>query len=178
MADSDVTVRPAQAGQGANDAYVYVGGLQIIISVSDAGVGQDSVPAITFPVSDLGSGIEASQISLPVSDVGAGAELPVTPILSVQDAGSGLEATPSIAVTFQESGTGSESRTLSASFQVSDVGVSQDIFGKQFPVSDAGMFGDRFAIRILRKGRLQYTVRLVVTENVFDPSVFDPYSYE
>lgn len=38
--------------------------------------------------------------------------------------------------------------------------------------------GDRFAIRVLRLGRLQYTVRLRVTENVFDPAAFDPYAFE
>lgn len=178
MADSDVILRPAVGGQGANDVIVYPGGLQVYVNVSDSGLGQESLPTILFSVSDLGSGAEGSQIGLPVNDVGTGVELVVTPIISMQDAGTGLDGTPSISLIFQESGAGSEARSISAMFQVNDVGVGQEVFGKQFPITDVGAFTDRFAVRILRKGRLQYTVRLVVTENTFDPSAFDPYSYE
>jgi hypothetical protein len=36
-----------------------------------------------------------------------------------------------------------------------DAGFGQDFFGKQFPSFDVGALNDRFAIHILRRGRLQ-----------------------
>ncbi|MGA8903703.1 MAG: hypothetical protein WB661_01700 [Candidatus Bathyarchaeia archaeon] len=105
---------------------------------------------------------------------------PVYTYVNVADSGAGLEL-PAIqgAMTLNDAGSGSEARSILASFTVADVGTGlESPISKQFEVLDSALGIDRFAIRVLRSGRLQYTVRLRVTENVFDPTAYDPYAYE
>lgn len=127
MGESDVTLRPAQPGQGVNDVILFVLGA-VPIFATDSGLGQESLVPVGIVTSDLGSGLETCQIMISVL--------------------------------------------------VADVGAGLDIFSKQFQAFDVGSLCDRFAIRVLQKGRLRYTVRLSVKENVFDPTVFDPNVYE
>ena len=127
MADSDVTLRPQQAGQGTNDVVLFPFSVTFFINVADSG-----------------GGSESSTETLLLSEVGSGAEI----------------------------------QSVLASFTVADVAVGVELFSKDFQVLETGFGGGRFAIRVLRSGRLQYTVRLSVTENVFDPGAYDPYAYE
>jgi hypothetical protein len=190
----DVTMNLSDSGAGAESTV-----FQTSFTVADFGSGIESTPQISFtltesgagldgftstatlPLSDSGAGADAIswQAQVPTADSGAGVDLTVASVtFTVQDAGSGVEAMPVISLNLLEVGSGGDVRDISARFTATDLGAGLEVFSKQFTASDAGLGGDRFAIRVLRSGRLQYTVRLRVTENVFDPAAFDPYSFE
>lgn len=170
--------------------------LQVTFAVGDAGAGADN-PQEWLYLND-----QSNRIHIPgnvfANDYGAAADLVALQVtFQVADVGSGVEV-PTFNVTFNtaDSGFGSEATTFQVSLTVNDVALGSELFGKAFTTFDSGLgsdayaryffpsFGDvgsgseRFAIRVLRKGRLQYIVRLSVTENVFDTSAFDPYAYE
>ena len=168
--------------------------LQVTFSVGDAGSGDDEpvewmfasdqsnrihIPGWVF-WSDYGSGAELVllEVTFEVDDVGVGSEVPGTTI-SLSDVGSGSELFAYYSLfAVNDVGSGLEVPTSTATFGVSDVGVGFEIFGKRFTIADSMQGDERFAIRLLKSGRLQYTVRLTVTENAFDPAAYDPYSYE
>lgn len=159
-------LRPSQVGQGVNDVYLYSALVATYVSVTDVGVGAD---------------INASSInaSLPVSDSGTGVEGETTG-LTFAELGTGVDSMPSVTLTISDACSGVEAQSILVSFTITDLGTGLDLGGAQPPLFllDFGHGSERFAIRVLHKGRLQYTVRLRVTENVFDPSAFDPYAYE
>ncbi|MGD0175794.1 MAG: hypothetical protein ABSC50_03095 [Candidatus Bathyarchaeia archaeon] len=167
MPDSDVTLRPQQVGQGTNDVILFPFTVSVYtyINAADSGLGADSLAALSANVSvaDAGIAIEGTvQIALTFTEVAAGLDVFSAQVtLPVADTGSGADA-----VSWQ------------AQIPGFDAGTAVELFSKDFQVLDSGLGGDRFAVRVLRSGRLQYMVRMRVTENVFDPSAFDPYAYE
>ena len=164
-------------------------------SLLDAGIGDDSKVIPGPYVLDAGyevrpspfdpgyfatvyftTGILAFAIELLVPEAGSGSEAP-TIGQAESDTGQGVDAQtegPSV----PDSGIGLEVHTIAASFTIGDLGIGLDAVSKGFWVFDLGAGDERFAIRVLRSGRLQYTVRLRVTEDAFDPSAYDPYAYE
>jgi len=185
-----------QATLALNDAGLgsETSDLQVTFSVGDAGSGDDEpvewmfasdqsnrihIPGWVF-WSDYGSGAEQVllQVTFEVDDVCSGSEIPGTTI-SLSDVGSGSELFAYYSLfSVNDVGSGLEVPTSTATFGVSDVGVGFEIFGKRFTIADSMQGDERFAIRLLKSGRLQYTVRLTVTETAFDPAAYDPYSYE
>jgi hypothetical protein len=171
--------------------------IQVTFEADDFGTGAEVATFnVTFSAADSGFGSEAFITGVLTSDSGIGSEVPTFQAsFNVGDAGSGVEASTE-GLCGYDSGSGSETQTLLASFTVNDVVLGLELFGKAFTTFDSGVGSeayarvfyvdvadgvsgsDRFAIRVLRSGRFQYIVRLSVTENVFDTSAFDPYSFE
>jgi hypothetical protein len=146
---------------------------------ADSWAGAESIPIVSQSLADTGVGLESTPaVAFSVDDLGSGSELIPTVSFTVTDLATGLESIPVVNITFVDVGSGVETTAIAVSFVASDAGAGLEIFSKQFQAFDSGLGGDRFAIRVLRTGRLQYTIRLRVTENVFDPSAFDPYAYE
>lgn len=164
------------SGSGAES-----GSVMCSLGVGDSGSGVEGVAQqVTFSVNESGSGAERFGKDFQVFDSGLGSEVWTYQYsFSVSDSGNGSE-TPSLSATFtmSETGHGADLSGLNAAFTVIEVGVALEIFSKQFQITDSAQTRDRFVVRVLRKGRLQYTVRLLVTENAFDPNAFDPYVYE
>jgi hypothetical protein len=154
-------------------------------SAADSGSGLETPTSqATFGVNDSGTGSELPllQVTFTVNDAAVGSETFLQGLaVNIGDAGSGSETFGNFASwSLSDVGSGSDSMASTATFSVFDVVVGVDllILDKNFTVYDLAQGGDRFAIRVLKSGRLQYTVRLSVTENAFDPAAFDPYAYE
>lgn len=118
------------------------------------------------------------EVDLNVGDVGSALDvLSVQSTFNVADSGLAAETTTILLMSF-DVGAGADVGASQASFIVNDVGVIYELFSKDFTILEAAQGGDRFAVRVLQKGRLHYVIKLRVTENVFDPFAFDPYAYE
>jgi hypothetical protein len=154
--------------------------LQVSFQVDDVGSGGE-VFSITFNIADSGFGSDVWGTSsvLTAFDTGSGAEL-YTLTLKLADVGNGSEAYGLTANwSINDVGSGLESIISKATFTVADVvvGVDFGFRGQWVLISDSGQGTERFAIRVLKSGRLQYTVRLQVTADEFDITAYDPYSY-
>jgi hypothetical protein len=143
--------------------------LSATLTMTDLGLGSEtSVSQVTFTVNDSGAGGEIFGKGFTVFDVGAGSDVYVlTGTIVATDTGVALESfTYLYGVSVADFAQG-----LDESTSPSYTGIVR------LEVADSVQGADRFAIRVLRSGRLQYLVRLSVTENEFDPTAFDPYVY-
>lgn len=170
-----MTITTADSGTGT-DSNVKPGP-----SIPDSGTGIETTPALSASllITDSWSGLEAPTVGQSVNDQGAGADV-LSLVVAVVDGGSGAEIFSKQFQVF-EVVVGAEGAPSIGSSLI-DLGSGSDAPAVTLPfaavVADTGVGNERFAIRVLRSGRLQYTVRLRVTENVFDASAYDPYSYE
>lgn len=168
---------------------------QASLGMADAGVGAEvpviwlyfndqsyrhNVPAGEQNLYDSGTGTEGYliEVNFNVDDVGSALDVfTAQNTFNVSDSGLAVEAT-TILLTQFDIGAGADIVASQASFNVNDAGVIYELVSKDFAVLDAGQGEDRFAIRLLQRGRIQYTIRLRVIEPVFDTAAFDPQVYE
>jgi hypothetical protein len=190
---------PAGDSGGGSDATT----LQATFTVGDTGSGAEAATE-GLSGSDLGLGSETQtlQASFTANDSGLGSETSVLQVtFTVNDSGAGAEIFGKNFTAF-DVGAGSEVYALTGTINTSDTGVGFENFTFVFNISvadftqgldessspsytgivrlripDSGSGSDRFAIRVLLSGQLQYVVTLTATEDEYDPTAYDPYTY-
>lgn len=130
------------------EAKILAFSLPVIVSVSDGGVGVESVGVtVAVGVGDVGLGVDGVGLSgsIPVSDTGSGVEMTLLTIPS-SDAGAGIDV-GNASTTGLVSDAGSGVETVLVTVPGSDVGASSDVvnISSTIPVGDAG-YGSEFAI--------------------------------
>lgn len=155
------------------------------ISAYDNGIGTEDLFRIEVSMQDQGTGVEdfASNYSFIVQDSGLGVDDPVE-WMYFNDRSNRINV-PSggIDKQFSDTGTGVETYSIQTNLALTDTGLGTGAVSfvhKEFMLSDSGIGQDgidRFTTQLLRKGRHQYSVKLLVTETAFDPTAFDPYAY-